>query len=211
MRLEVINNRFVLLLFGLVALPDIIVCLVWSAAFPLKGEVTDNHADSDQLLLQCTGDNAIVFVGVLLGYNGLVVLAGSFLAYKTRHAASYFNESKFIGFAIYNVILLAAVVVPLAFIITGEPTATYLIITVGVTFLFASTLALVMGPKVYHLIQHSTTSQWDAEMYGESSSKSTTGSDPSRYRSQSDGDISESGSFISQSNSNTSKPDTAMI
>ena len=54
-----------------------------------------------------------LFVGLLFGFNIAMVLLGCIAAYLTRKVDSSFNESRFIGFAMYSILVTAVVVVPI--------------------------------------------------------------------------------------------------
>jgi len=93
-------------------------------------------------------DITVVFYGLTIGYNGLLLVVGAILAYKIRKLPSHFNESKAIALAIYNLFLISLIILILALTLTS-PTTVGLFLMLG--FFLGSFLSLVIlfGPKFY--------------------------------------------------------------
>merc|ERR1712084_209304 len=88
-----------------------------------------------------------------MGWTGGLLLFGAFLSIVTRNIPSFFNESKLVAISIYNLGILAIVVIPV-FLVLQEfnPFAAWIIRTVAILYAFAATLALQFVPKIFGMI-----------------------------------------------------------
>jgi len=99
-------------LMGIMALamaPTIILLALWSGIHPLGPETIEDDTNSDKLILQCQSDNQWVWQGCLIAVNGILVLYSCYVTIITRKIRLMFNESRYIGLAIYNVAVFATV------------------------------------------------------------------------------------------------------
>jgi len=129
------------------------VLAVWLVVEPLEGEKHGDHIEDDKEILRCSGDHAWIFAIILFSYGGALMFAGGVLAFLARKASSKFNESKFIGISIYNVIFCLVISIPLAFIMDGSPDASFLILTLGIFFAITGTLFILFIPKIYFIFK----------------------------------------------------------
>ena len=88
----------------------------------------------------------------LFAYNSVFVLAGAFLAFKTRNVATDFNESKYIAFAIYSVMVISVLFVPIISI-TGliSPTSKFVLISMMILIITSFTVLTLFIPKIYQV------------------------------------------------------------
>jgi hypothetical protein len=73
-------------------------------------------SDSLLLIIQCAVPSAFIqlfFTIALLVFNGLLILCGVVLAYKSRNVEGSFNESKYIGITVYIYLLVIIILLPL--------------------------------------------------------------------------------------------------
>ena len=89
--------------------PTVILLILWSIINPLEAETITDDSNSDKLILQCQSENQWVWQGCLIAVNGLLVLYGCYVSIITRKIRLMFNESRYIGLAIYNVAVFATV------------------------------------------------------------------------------------------------------
>ena len=89
--------------------PTVILLILWSIIDPLEPEPITDDSNSDKLILQCQSDNQWVWQGCLIAVNGILVLYGCYVSIITRKIRLMFNESRYIGLAIYNVAVFATV------------------------------------------------------------------------------------------------------
>ncbi|KAI8852927.1 hypothetical protein BC829DRAFT_414074 [Chytridium lagenaria] len=93
-------------------------------------------------------------LGGLLSYNSLLLGVGVFLAYSTRNVEGPFNESKYIGYTIYTMVLLNIILIPLSFIESFGPLFQYAFRAIAIEL---SALAVTLNmfiPKIITLFQH---------------------------------------------------------
>ena len=67
-----------------------------------------------------TGKDAkyLSFSGILYAYKGLQLVLGLFLAYETRsQKVRQINDSRLVGMAIYNVVILCLITAPVMLVI----------------------------------------------------------------------------------------------
>ena len=83
-------------------------------------------------------------------YNGLLLIASVYSAFRTRKLPDNFNESKFIGFCVSSTVVIQMAFVP-AFFAVGK--AFYEVMFLSLSILATATLILVciFVPKVYAL------------------------------------------------------------
>ena len=75
-----------------------------------------------------------------------------FLAFVTRNVPAEYSESKLVGYSVYNLFFLAAVVIPVYFVLRGSsPVAAWIIRTIGILYGFTATLWLQFLPPLIML------------------------------------------------------------
>lgn len=84
------------------------------------------------------------------------MIIGAFLAFETRNVHSKFNESKYIGFAVYNIALIAVVIVPLSSVSEVSLNIRFIIRSIGILLIPAVTILTLFVPKVIHILFPST-------------------------------------------------------
>jgi len=74
---------------------------------------------------ECTSDDPVVFLVLLISVHLLLLIFGNYLCYKARNVSTSFNEGKYIGFAIVNYFqstLLSFLLIPLVVRAAAAPT-----------------------------------------------------------------------------------------
>ncbi|XP_077999945.1 gamma-aminobutyric acid type B receptor subunit 2-like [Glandiceps talaboti] len=150
-------------LFGIVwlfTLVDMLVLVLWVTIDPLHMEMVElpSRGSSDGLvdisiiptIELCISKYESLWVGLMYGYKGIILLLGCFLAWETRNVRyAHLNDSRQIGVAVYNIMVLCMVGVPTAFIIPLEMLdIRYAIVVMSVTFCTTITLCIVFVPKI---------------------------------------------------------------
>lgn len=142
---------------------NLILLIIWTAVDPLKPISLENN------YYFCGSYNnnfQTGFIIVFAVYNGLLLILGSFLSYKTRSVVSSFNESTYIAYTMYNFLLCMAVLLPIYYVVSASDNKEFpragnnrshnlAFVIRSVAFLFANTACLIIlfGPKVYHVIK----------------------------------------------------------
>jgi hypothetical protein len=128
-------------------------------------------------------------VTILLVLCVLVIVYAILLAFRSRNVTSEYNESKQLGFAVYNVAAVCLLIVPVAISLKDNPLSMFIIISIGIIIVTFFTWA-VLFPVRMHLLfssqrNHSSTSATQAapassttfvEDFGSSSGRTKGGS-----------------------------------
>ena len=92
--------------------------------------------------------NRDIWLGILIGYKCIELLCGLFLAFETRNVKiEELNESKFIGFCIYTIIVTVIALVPVG-VFVSDQTIWYAITGLAVMAVIIVILSLIFIPKV---------------------------------------------------------------
>ncbi|KAF6023760.1 GABA-B-R1 [Bugula neritina] len=144
---------------------DIAILSAWQSLDPLKrsiktfdAQLPTDPADGDikyrPLLEHCSCDHMTKWIAVIYSYKGLLLLAGLFLAYETRNVKIRFiNDLKFVAMAIYNILVLCVVSVPVTLIIPYQHNALYGFISVAIILSCYLSLSLIFIPKMIPIIR----------------------------------------------------------
>lgn len=138
-------------------LPVIIIMILWTAlATPTAAMVKDKNGRYHYI---CTsggvakGAGTYVFFFLLVAYMAIYLLFGSFLSVVTRNVISTFNESRLIAIAIYNLVFLSVVAIPIVFVLRGgDPVTSWVVMVTAFLYAFSTTMALQFVPKMYGII-----------------------------------------------------------
>ncbi|XP_077991623.1 gamma-aminobutyric acid type B receptor subunit 1-like [Glandiceps talaboti] len=101
----------------------------------------------------CMSKYINIWLGLMCGYKGIVLLFGVFLAWETRKVnIPQLNDSRYIGFAVYNVLVMSLTGVPTMMMLQADQLlAKFAIISLCIIFCTTGTLCLVFVPKVLEL------------------------------------------------------------
>jgi len=166
LKITVIPTWQLLLYLGVFLIPDIVILVVWTAAFtPQALLVTPNRYFLSDWYSVCSSsglttvvtptDNTIdtAFVAALGAYKGALLLAGMIITFLLRKVPSEFNEAKYIGYAVYN---LAFCILLLLIIWRALPISQYFFSAIAreVVILWALfiSVAFIFLPKMYFVV-----------------------------------------------------------
>ncbi|GFG38778.1 hypothetical protein Cfor_08233 [Coptotermes formosanus] len=146
-------------------LVDLVLLLTWQLqdplqrrieVFPLEDPVsTDDDIKIRPELEHCESENNNVWLGVMYGYKGLVLVFGLFLAYETRSIkVKQINDSRYVGMSIYNVVVLCLITAPVTMVIASQQDASFAFVALAVIFCCFLSMALIFVPKVIEVIRH---------------------------------------------------------
>jgi 7 transmembrane sweet-taste receptor of 3 GCPR len=130
--------------------PLVILLILWTA-IDLWGATTvlDDRLLDDERYLKCSSDNESVWFGVAYGYIGVWLLAAAIFSWVTRRFPSVFNESTVIALAVYNIIILEIITLPLVLTFEDdEYEARTILFSLAATYRALATLTLIMVPKL---------------------------------------------------------------
>lgn len=140
-----IPNQELLRKVGAMMLIEIIINALWTGLDPLRPTLIS--LDTTSQTWSCRSDFFFQFMGVSVGYKALILIAATYLAIRTREVPSAFNESKQIGFAIYNTAFLASMSLPLSFVVTLLPA--HALRMIGILVSSIVSVIIFFGPKLY--------------------------------------------------------------
>jgi 2',3'-cyclic-nucleotide 2'-phosphodiesterase (5'-nucleotidase family) len=172
------NASLLRLLAGLLAF-DVVVLSVWTVAHPVR-LVSVLDVDENVTSERCVGDNMAVYSIVLGALKFILVAWGVRLAFRTRSVRLRdMNESRFVALAIYNVVVVAVIIIPtLVFLgrFNRNVTATTVLLGIGIILGYGVVLALVIGTRIYFVFVKKIVS------LGETASSSGNSEPPLRRR-----------------------------
>uniref|UniRef100_A0A915P143 G-protein coupled receptors family 3 profile domain-containing protein n=1 Tax=Meloidogyne floridensis TaxID=298350 RepID=A0A915P143_9BILA len=103
-------------------------------------------------LEHCESSHSVVFQLLFAITKGLLMLFGCFLAWETRAVnVPALNDSKYIGIAVYAIVVMCAVGLALALILQDHLNEAFGLISIFIIFGTTLTLCLVFVPKIVEL------------------------------------------------------------
>ena len=135
---EYLSDFMLSLMVMLLLLMDIILCVVWVVAFPVKETEVDISDTPLHVILQRTCTYTW-FVGVELGYKGILTLSVLCLAIANRRIKQKsFRNTRSINVLVYSLILVMGIGLPTSII------STYLSFDVNVTYSVTSAMLIII-------------------------------------------------------------------
>merc|ERR1712137_1333896 len=149
-----ITDLELLMLWGLLMIPAIIILIIWTIVSTPTAILKESGDGIDHYLCATGGftgePGGIVFFALLVTYGAFVLFIGVFLSIVTRNVPSMFNESKLLAFSIYNLIFLAIVIIPVFLVVQPyNPFIAWILRTCAILYAFTATLALQFVPPVF--------------------------------------------------------------
>merc|ERR1712137_205258 len=147
-----ISNIELLVLWAVVMLPAVVILVIWTIVSTPTAKIQE-LSDRDHYVCATGGfteePGGLVFFFILVAYNALVLLTGAILSFLARKVPSRFNESKLLAISIYNIGLLAVVIIPVFLVV--EPFNSFLawiFRTIAILYAFTATMLLQFVPKL---------------------------------------------------------------
>ncbi|KAJ7363713.1 hypothetical protein OS493_009876 [Desmophyllum pertusum] len=149
-------------LFGMIVVflfVDTCIIIIWSIVDPLRkdnqyhpDEANELHADIiyRPMSYHCATNNSFVWLLLVYGFKGILLIFGLFLAWETRKVKiAALNDSHHIGMAVYNVFIVCTIGVPMAIYSEKQQyELSFYVITICIVFCTTLTLCLVFVPKI---------------------------------------------------------------
>uniref|UniRef100_A0A182N8X1 G-protein coupled receptors family 3 profile domain-containing protein n=1 Tax=Anopheles dirus TaxID=7168 RepID=A0A182N8X1_9DIPT len=144
---------------------DLVILLTWQMqdplqrrleTFPLEDPISSNDDVKIRPELEhCESHNNSVWLGVIYGFKGLILVFGLFLAYETRSIkVKQINDSRYVGMSIYNVVVLCLITAPVAMVIASQQDASFAFVALAVIFCCFLSMLLIFVPKVIEVLRH---------------------------------------------------------
>ncbi|KAG8195614.1 hypothetical protein JTE90_017911 [Oedothorax gibbosus] len=122
--------------------------------FPLEDPEELEDIKIEPQLEHCESENQAIWLGIIYGYKGLLLIFGIFLAYETRSVKiKHLNDSRLVGMSIYNVVVLCLITAPVTLVISSQTDATYAFVSLAIIVCSFLSMALIFIPKVMELIR----------------------------------------------------------
>lgn len=156
MKRKRISDLSLMVLVLILMIPCIFILTVWSIVSTPTAKIVDVDGD-DHYVCETGGftgpPGGYVFFGVLVAYEGIVLLFGVFLAFVTRNVPDEYSESRLVGISVYNLAFLSIVVIPVFLVLRDiSPVAAWIIRTIATLYGFTATLWLQFIPTMGLLI-----------------------------------------------------------
>jgi multiple sugar transport system substrate-binding protein len=148
MRLRITNGDCAKVML-LVFFPLLLLLVVWTAVDTNQAVQVANTPELGERVIRCSNDNLAIYVALLVSYFGLLIISMSVVAFLSRHTATEFNESRYIALLCYNTVVIGALVIPLIFFVSDDPTVRFAFEVAGVLFFALLFVALLFGSKFY--------------------------------------------------------------
>ncbi|KAG0717007.1 Gamma-aminobutyric acid type B receptor subunit 1 [Chionoecetes opilio] len=150
---------------GVMVVVDVVVLGVWQGVDPLRRtlevfplEVPQNTVEDIKIkpeLEHCESQHNTIWLGLLYGYKGLLLIFGLFLAYETRSIKlKQINDSRLVGMSIYNVVVLCLITAPVTLVISAQQDASFAFVSFAIIFCCFLSMALVFVPKIIEVQRH---------------------------------------------------------
>lgn len=127
----------------------------WSAVSPPEVGIASSGGTE---WLECQSDRAWSMPPVAV--ESFFIAWGVYLCVKTRNNPSAFNESRYIALSLYQMAVMAAILVPLSMVTNSNPDAPFLLQALGLVIVSAAVAGLMFVPKFY-AIAYNVEAAWD--------------------------------------------------
>ncbi|GFX38237.1 gamma-aminobutyric acid type B receptor subunit 1 [Trichonephila clavipes] len=151
------------IMIGVLLILDVLILSAWQIVdplhrklevFPLEDPEELEDIKIEPQLEHCESDNNAIWLGIIYGYKGLLLIFGIFLAYETRSVKiKHLNDSRLVGMSIYNVVVLCLITAPVTLVISSQTDATYAFVSLAIIVCSFLSMALIFIPKVIELIR----------------------------------------------------------
>ncbi|KAJ3178227.1 hypothetical protein HK101_010150, partial [Irineochytrium annulatum] len=125
---------------------EVVVLIIWTVLDPPVPAGVFQSADA--AFLTCSsakyGD---IFSGILLSMNGLMLVAGTWLAYQTRNVDEKYRESFYLACTMYNSFIWSIIAISLVFLTQLGGTVQFVIRSLAICMVSFGALILLFAPK----------------------------------------------------------------
>src|SRR3989338_1559866 len=176
-----ISNSAVLGWASVVAAPVVILLIAWTSVSTNEPTRT-NDIETKQYTITCSNSHLEIYLGILFGYLGFLGVMAAIASFYVRKVSNRVGEAKYIALIIYNSILISAIILPLIFYLSDNPTISFGLEVGGLLVFTATFIGLLFGPKLYlHYTGHGDGQELRASLSGSHKRKgSSSGNQTSR-------------------------------
>ncbi|KAJ3114067.1 hypothetical protein HDU96_002607 [Phlyctochytrium bullatum] len=130
---------------------EVVLLVLWTVLAPPVPALV--KLPNSQFWTCSAGSKGWGFVGALVGYNAALLGFGVWLAVGTRRVLAPWNESKWIGYTVYTLVLLNGILIPLSYLDVLGARLQYLFRGVGIELSTLAVTANMLLPKVWDLMR----------------------------------------------------------
>lgn len=140
---------------GVLVLIQVVICAFWIGlgSITTVSKIDPSNPTVENIVCEQTRSNQIA-TWITFGWTGLCLLIGGYYAFRVRNLPKEFNESRWIGFSIYNAALAAIIVIILGYSLPTFPSTVNILICIATFIVATGCIAFMMLPKVWNLIMH---------------------------------------------------------
>eukprot|EP01137_Pigoraptor_chileana_P024674 Opistho-2@92926 len=154
-RLRATSDIFLLSIVAVVCSLCVIYLIIWSAV-DIPERTAKFDASKNELRYTCESSSSVWAI-VLYAAEAASLAWGVYLAWRTKAVPSKFRESKYIALSIWNITVIAVIILPLNYTVDqSNPDTQFLFTSVGLFVATTGTLVLIFGPKAYMYITQDT-------------------------------------------------------
>lgn len=105
------------------------------------------------LHMDCTAAHRFVFYSFIFGYKAILLVWGTYLAWKTRKVPDEFNESRYIAISIFVWLALAVVVFPILFlpVLSNDRLTAFCVRSTALLFAISIVVGFLFLPKIFSI------------------------------------------------------------
>jgi len=155
----VISTRILFLEVGVIMLIQVAFLILWtgidqstfSKTLTTDQKIDDNFDGEITYIPHCTVSTP--FLAIQFIYSALLLIAGTVLSWKLKELPTNYNESKYVGFAIFLIVFFCIILIPINFLLntdqqsTGSTNALVIIRGLGTTIATLIILFVIFMPK----------------------------------------------------------------
>jgi len=134
-------------LVSLLIIPELVMLIIWTSAFPLEAKVENDHVECSS-----NGNADYVFYGLFLAYKGILLSLSAVLAFLSRNYPSPYSDAKLIAIAIYNALVISAILIPIVISLGPLPFARWIFLCILIILFFLGTYIIIMLPKIVGIL-----------------------------------------------------------
>ena len=143
-----------LIAFG-IFLVQVIICIVWISLGTIQTAlVADPNARNTYDKVCAQKDTNRILSYVTYGYCAFITLAGAYLAFVVRKLPKDFNESRWIGFSMYNSVLFGILIIILGFSLADFKRTVLILICCATLAITTGVMIFMFFPKLWDLWRH---------------------------------------------------------
>jgi ABC-type branched-subunit amino acid transport system substrate-binding protein len=136
-------------------LVQVIICIIWISIGTIQPAlVVDKNAKNTYDKVCSQKENNRILSYVTYGYCAFIVFAGAYLAFVVRKLPKDFNESRWIGFSMYNTILFGILIIVLGFSLADFRRTVLILICAATLAISTGVLIFMYLPKIWDLWRH---------------------------------------------------------